>query len=318
MKNNNTLFSLSYARFRFTLEAEEDAVLPTYLGSTLRGAMGHALRQLVCLKPGADCTRCMHRWQCAFVYVMATSRQSPDGEGKITNQALPHPYVIEPPPLNLTDYPKGEMLSFNLILIGSGILLLPLFISTFEKVGVNGLGKKRSRFVLQRVEQQQDDHLRLLWAGGNHILEPPQPIGFKTDSEEYAELTAVTLQLQTPLRLVDKGRLDDSPDFSVLMRAVFRRLDALGKIHGQGGLGINFRSYLEMAAQVQPCKDQTRWHDWERFSSTQDAFMKLGGLLGEITYTGKLAPFLPYLKMAEILHAGKGSSFGLGQFKIVI
>ncbi len=120
------------------------------------------------------------------------------------------------------------------------------------------------------------------------------------------------------MRLVDQGKLDSDPDFLVFMRAVFRRLDSLGKIHDQGGLGIDFQSHLEAASQVKIYESHIRWHDWERYSSSQDRFMKLGGIIGEIYYTGDFAMLLPYLKMAENLHVGKGTSFGLGRYKMMI
>jgi hypothetical protein len=44
--------------------------------------------------------------------------------------------------------------------------------------------------------------------------------------------------------------------------------------------------------------------------------MRLGGIVGEITYTGNLEPFIPLLRAGEILHAGKNTSFGLGRYTI--
>jgi hypothetical protein len=58
-----------------------------------------------------------------------------------------------------------------------------------------------------------------------------------------------------------------------------------------------------------------RW-DWERYSSRQKTRMKMGGLMGEITYGGPVAAFEPFLRAGEILHVGKGTSFGLGKYEI--
>jgi len=298
------------------MEAVEDAVLPSYLGSTLRGAMGHALRQLVCIVPRDDCKKCMHRWQCAFTYIMATSRQETDSAGNIRSVAVPHPYVIEPPQGQQTHYQKGSLLQYHLLLVGNSIPLLPLFIAAFIRVGKNGLGRNRHKFVLQQVEQENDGENMLLWQGGDNLLQPPLPI--KLGEQEAEETEQIALVLHTPTRLVDKGRLDDSPGFSVFMRAVFRRLDSLGQIHGQSGLELNFQEYINRANQVELVESDCSWFDWERYSSRQSTYMKLGGLVGRLTYGGDLSAFIPYLKMGQILHVGKNTSFGLGRYTLVL
>ena len=40
---------LSFAKFRFTLEALETLYLPEYKGFTLRGGFGHSFRKVVCI-----------------------------------------------------------------------------------------------------------------------------------------------------------------------------------------------------------------------------------------------------------------------------
>ena len=48
--------SLALARYRVTFKAVEPLILPEYLGSTLRGAFGHAFRRLCCIaRPGEEC-----------------------------------------------------------------------------------------------------------------------------------------------------------------------------------------------------------------------------------------------------------------------
>ncbi len=44
--------------------------------------------------------------------------------------------------------------------------------------------------------------------------------------------------------------------------------------------------------------------------------MVLGGLVGSLTLEGDLAPFGPLLRTGEILHVGKGATFGLGRLAV--
>ena len=79
---------------------------------------------------------------------------------------------------------------------------------------------------------------------------------------------------------------------------------------------VNAREILASAADVKVEESKLRWHDWERYSARQDARMALGGFVGRVTFTGLLAPWLPVLRLGEILHVGKGTAFGLGRYRI--
>jgi len=43
----------------------------------------------------------------------------------------------------------------------------------------------------------------------------------------------------------------------------------------------------------------------------------MGGLVGRAKFKGDFTNIYSYLKLAEIIHAGKGTVFGLGKYKIV-
>lgn len=45
--------------------------------------------------------------------------------------------------------------------------------------------------------------------------------------------------------------------------------------------------------------------------------MAPGDSVGRITLAGPLAPWLPLLRLGELVHVGKGTSFGLGKYRIV-
>ena len=44
--------------------------------------------------------------------------------------------------------------------------------------------------------------------------------------------------------------------------------------------------------------------------------MKMGGFIGSITFEGDFEKFMPFLLLGEFIHVGKGTSFGLGKYKI--
>src|SRR4030067_120282 len=78
----------------------------------------------------------------------------------------------------------------------------------------------------------------------------------------------------------------------------------------------DFKGIIEIAKDVKVKKQALTWHDWERYSTRQDTRMKMGGFVGNISFEGNIEPFMQLIKAGEILHVGKGTSFGLGKYRI--
>jgi hypothetical protein len=312
-------FKLEMANFRFTFSADEEAQLPLYLGSTLRGAMGRVFRNNACMTKARVCFGCMYASQCAYAYIFETSKEQVHENNK-NNVPLniPHPFVLEPPLEAKTMYKKGEVLQFNVVLIGRGIQFLPFFISAFSQAGLEGLGAGRYHFHLSKVEQLNGEKKIPLWEGGNQFLTQPYA-QILTDEQDGKAVNGITLDLQTPLRLIEGGRLSVDISFNLLMRGIFRRLYILGLIHGQGALKIPFQDYLARASEVKLRKPLTQinWQEWERYSNRQKRTLKMGGLCGRLSYQGDLSLFMPYILMAQELHIGKGTVFGLGKIVLI-
>ncbi|NJN99775.1 MAG: CRISPR system precrRNA processing endoribonuclease RAMP protein Cas6, partial [Anaerolineales bacterium] len=45
--------------------------------------------------------------------------------------------------------------------------------------------------------------------------------------------------------------------------------------------------------------------------------IEMGGLVGRVTYEGDLTEYLPLLALGELIHVGKGTVFGNGQYQIL-
>jgi hypothetical protein len=87
---------LEISRYELHLRAEEACNLPAFLGSTLRGAFGHALKQAVCVMPHRDCERCMVADRCIYPYLFETP-PPPDLALLRGQQRAPHPFILSPP-----------------------------------------------------------------------------------------------------------------------------------------------------------------------------------------------------------------------------
>ena len=127
----------------------------------------------------------------------------------------------------------------------------------------------------------------------------------------------MALRLETPLRVKVRDRLGGRPTFRDLAFNMLRRVLELAHFHVSGAaVDWSFRAFLGQADAVRTVEADLRWHDWERWSQRQQTSMKLGGLVGRLVLEGDLRPFAALLGAAEVVHVGKGATFGLGKLAL--
>lgn len=306
-------------RLRVMVRAVHSIQLPSYLGSTLRGAFGVALHQSCCALRRQECSTCLLRTRCIYSYTFETSANG-GGSRERRYASAPHPFV-----LNLDTSPTGEqepgsLFSFGMTLIGRAVDFLPYFIHAFQRMGQLGIGRGRGTFEIESVSALDggEHQAEAIFQNGELRL-PDTLLGLcdALQSVENPEEGPLQLRLLTPLRLVEDGELRRELSFSSLMRNLLRRLENLVLFHCDGSVEFPYGDLLEQAESVRTSSHATRWYDWERYSSRQNRRMKLGGLVGDVVFEGDWRPFLPVLALGEWVNAGKGTSFGLGRYRIV-
>jgi CRISPR/Cas system endoribonuclease Cas6 (RAMP superfamily) len=127
--------------------------------------------------------------------------------------------------------------------------------------------------------------------------------------------STIGLEFLVPTRIKYRGGLTKEIDFQILMRNLLRRILLLCELHCGGGVEIDYNRLLRKAETIKTVQNELRWHDWERWSSRQKTWMKLGGFVGRITFEGDLGEFIPFIRLGEYIHIGKGTSFGLGKYR---
>lgn len=304
-------------RYQFRLIPLEETRLPEYKGSTFRGGFGHAFKKVVCTFKGKECDDCLLRHRCVYSYVFETP--PPETTERMTKyRRAPHPFVIKPPLDKKTRYAPGEALTFGLVLIGRADEYLPYFIYAFDELGKLGIGKGKAKYRLDRVEREGE----ILYEGKTGVLKavdryrgPSSVTETPTDTDD-GHVQRISLRLLTPLRIVSNGELNSAPDFQSIFRTLLRRISLLSYFHCGIDMDVDFTGLIERSGQVVTESRSLRWHDWERWSARQDTKMKMGGVVGRISFNGDLGEFLPYLRQGELLHVGKGTAFGLGWYEM--
>jgi len=128
----------------------------------------------------------------------------------------------------------------------------------------------------------------------------------------------VVLRFLTPTRLQVNRQLLAAPSFRALVFAMLRRTLEIAHFQvPEAALDWTFRPLLDRASAVRVVATRLAWRDWQRYSNRQQCRMTLGGFVGELEIEGDLSPFAALLRTAELLHVGKGATFGLGRVVVV-
>jgi len=305
----NGIGGLSYARVTFSLLPEREARLPAYLGSTLRGALGHALRTLVDDAARTAADRRVLGDACPYLCLFGDPALDELRGARDTAR----PFVLRPP-LDGTELrtPDRE-LRFGIVLVGRAQLHLPWIAFALDRAAKHGLGVDRAPFRLAGATSP--DEATWAWSPGQPLELPPERTG--DDLLRPVLHERVVLRLVTPLRLYSNGSLLMRPSFVEIASACLRRLHPLLREHCDASLALDTQALLEAAQAVEIQLVGVRRTHIDRYSSRQGRRLSLEGLIGELHLAGPTLPlFGPLLRAVEVLSLGKSATLGFGQIEI--
>jgi hypothetical protein len=290
--------------------------LPEFAGSTIRGAFGNILKETVCVQPGTQCQHCVLSNRCIYTYLFEGEWYFSDGDRP--QSGVPQPFVFEPPTDQNALSEKETRL--GLLLYGEAIDCLPYFTYCFARLGQWGLGRNRSIFELHGVRDLFNKDALITQGNKGIIKQKPKTKTWQDYNQQalcMGKTTLCQIELLTPLRVKQEGRLQNQVDFDLLIRAIIRRWQLLCKYYGsQGYKNIEVSEILEGAKMINSGTLNLRWQEKERYSRRQGQRMMMGGMVGIMECEGELEPFLPWLILGQDLHVGKNTSFGLGKYVI--
>lgn len=302
-----------FGKYGFNCTFITDAILPPYKGSTFRGAFGGALKTAVCTVKNAECPACLLSKRCLYARVFEPVMQR---DSSPPNHAIPHPYIIEPDLNTQTKFAAKEKFAFSLLLFGEFTESLPYFIYAVDMMGKSGIGKmadgQRAQFSLDSVTGSDGTIIydsgtkRVTMAPKAELMQPPALLDETNGS--------LKIKLTTPLRFKNDNRLSKIITFGDFIRVALRRVSGMHAAYGAGDPPLDYRWAVAAAIDVVTVESCLSWHDWKRYSNRQEESMLFGGMLGNISFVGKIGPFMQIIEQASVMHIGKQATFGLGQF----
>jgi hypothetical protein len=270
------------------------------------------LKRLVCVTRNERCDGCLLYRSCVYPYVFETPPLP--GEHLLKNAtAAPHPFVLTLPfPAPEAD---GEV-ELGITLFGRGNAQLAYLVYAFRQAaeeGVRPYGPLKLEGVFQEEPLGSGEWQRIFVAPGQLIPYAPTPI------PAAPRPGIARIVLETPLRLRHEDRYVTAERFEVsdLLRNVIRRISLLSYFHAGEPLAEDFPALTEQSRRVPVRERELVWRDWTRFSGRQQTKLKMGGLLGWVEGDFRAFPDLwRFLWLGQYTHAGKGTSMGLGRYRL--
>ena len=300
-------------RIKVSFESCISCKLPAYLGSTLRGAVGMALKRSLCTQNMRDCRGCPSIPSCIYPVLFETHLTT-DEETIRRMQHIPHPVIFEPPRGHPIHYQPGDAMEFGVVLFGNSVRHLPYMLHGLQRAGEIGLGYDRAPFRLSEIRTESG--LILYRFSSQCVAGDDESRSWRAICESRKRPgTGIQLHFLTPTRIMEDGKITKEFSPAAFAGTLLRRCAALILFHaGATPDQVDFRQYLNLSPTWKVQSQHLRWKPLTRYSNRQKAEVPMDGLIGDVTLSGDFEPLAPFLALGEYVHIGKGAIMGLGHF----
>lgn len=284
-------------------ECQKDGVLPPYLGSMIRGIIGHCIRDFYCDYPEKRCFLCSKRSQCMYVRHFSNT----GGEAGAIN-----PYTIYVYGNGKQQWKKGDVCIFYLTIFGKAAAHASIYLDALRLAEEKGWGAARLPFRLVHVMNPASH--TLVYAAGRswtrNLIPTALQVEEKTVSNAY-------LQFDTPVRIVSGNQLFTSLSFEILIQFLTRRIALITTACTDNEIDWDAEELVKEAGKIKVLKEDWRTCPFARYSMNQKGNrLEWDTRMGWVLYEGELSKFVPILEAGKYLHIGKGATIGFGHYEI--
>ena len=327
--------NLRIGLFRFAIAPVQPLEVPAVnKGNMLRGGFGHAFRRLCCVPQCKDAKTCPMATSCPYKAVFEPS--PPPGADRLSkNQDIPRPFVFRAPQTQQTRFEPGQRFEFGLVLVGRAVDFLPYFVLSFRELAAEGQGLNRAKCNLERVEEikslpngtgVQGRQAEVIYTAEDQLFRTTDVVSgdewiknrlHKVSAREGdGAVQRLTIRFLTPTFLRADGEVIHRPEFHHVFKRLRDRINALSTFFGDGPLDADFPELGRRAEKVRTVACDVKWVERYRTSSKTRQRHELSGFVGGASYEGDLTEFLPWFTMGELIHIGKHTAWGMGQYEL--
>ena len=225
--------------------------------------------------------------------------------------------VMTMPVVQKTFIDTGDRLACEVLFIGAGIPLIPVFLGSLIQLGSHGMVFDQGHFAVTAVYSAQNGQSESpAWRQGDpldSLVCPVQPLSWLVNKERVPD--RLTISYETPVRLMVDGRPLRKPHFRQVFPFMLRRVTSMLFAHTGVEILDEPSSLLEGASRLEESATRLTWTDWREIAGQQG--LLVGGFTGEMRLSGEAIEQIYWvLAAASLFGIGKGATYGAGRFRL--
>lgn len=294
----------------FIFTSSGNGKLPSFKGSTLRGAFGRALQRQSCLKNTNCDSICELASGCLFARLFGFEKN------RTAETQIPRPYILRSSDLK-TDFEPGSILCCEMIVFGIATDKIKELIDAMIAGAQTGLGVQRLRFNcksisgVENLSKGSDFWDNVMRRTKKFEIHPPRNLILE-------EKTAAMFEIVTPFFISSMVPGKIKINGAQFLRAFIRRVSQLSFFWGNDDwAGFPFGDYFKLFKNVAAFEENLTWCESSRYSKTQQKEFPVRGLTGRFFLQNIPVPMTECLSLLDHIHVGKGAAWGLGEVKAV-
>ncbi|TSA24209.1 CRISPR system precrRNA processing endoribonuclease RAMP protein Cas6 [bacterium] len=286
-----------YSKLNVEINLDDKRIQDWNYSSAMRGIFGRTLKQIYCIQRNILCDNCS--FDHCFYYELF--------EKKYGSYRKFHPYIIN----DITPVDYLDRLLIQFMFIGKICNQLPQLIHGLLRIQKYALIAAKYSYNMQiNTIKNQDGILTYDKKIGKIDLPNLCEIGIEKRSAKKLKI-----HIETPFRVKYRNQFLRKFIWHAFIHSLYERLKYINNYFCASDLKLHL---LRKNYDIQVITDNTTWKEQYRKSHIQKQKMSFGGLVGDIIIENVDEDTYALLKLGELFHVGKQTTFGLGKYKLEI
>ena len=286
-----------YTKLDIDIDIDQKRIENWNYSSAIRGIFGRTIKDIFCIQRNIICNACSFK-DCLYYELF---------EKKYGNYQRFHPYILQ----DITPDKNTNTLVIQITFIGKICEQISQLLHGLLRMQKYALiaARNSSKIMIKKITDQTGN---VIYKENVGKLEMP------IISEAIIEkqpVKKINLHIETPFRVKYNNKLLQSFVWHAFLQTLYNRLKYLNQNYCSSSVKLHL---LEKDFDVKVSADNTYWKEQFRKSYIQNQKMSFGGLVGDVVLENINEDTYALLKLGEIFHVGKQTTFGLGKYTIEI